>query len=343
VRPFKTGLVNVFFAMEQQRRLITLTPMGNRPPKADHPVKRVKVDRAGSLNSGIFNEVSRLDKRIGFLQAENLKLSQLLAHLELAKESKQGRKQLCLDFEAQLEEQTQRLQKRREKLIQLELGVRAFRASGDLTTMSRPHSPRSLASDSPPKPKVDSDLLTNRTVSPPQSLVITPIRQKPIIHSFFSSRVEFEPVKSPVKRFLSLTPPADPKPKRTAINLERMDLLAENDRLREKSLALERLLLVQKMKLRLCHDHRDLTSLRILLEALESGGELPPSEDEACAIKSAQIGNFKVMIKHEKRRIAQMTAVRSEEDRAAVVIQSLIRGYLVRKQGKDPPSRSPEP
>jgi hypothetical protein len=114
----------------------------------------------------------------------------------------------------------------------------------------------------------------------------------------------------------------------------KVDLLRENERLREVALDQERSLLIEKMKLRLCHDHRDLLALRGCFARLRDSGELRAENDEI-PNKKAQIGNLCDRIAKEKERVRRLQQGVTVETRAAVVIQSAARGFLLRRSVKE--------
>ena len=112
--------------------------------------------------------------------------------------------------------------------------------------------------------------------------------------------------------------------------LARQELIKENEKLREVALNQERLLLIQKMKLRLCHDHRDLSSLRKILDQLEGGTFSKDEEANDIAHCKIKISNLKAKIARERHRITSLGQPKSKEDQAAVTIQSAARGFLTR-------------
>jgi hypothetical protein len=116
-----------------------------------------------------------------------------------------------------------------------------------------------------------------------------------------------------------------------AASLERQKLLLENRKLTEIALGQERFLLVQKMRLRLYHDHRDMCRLRRVLNKLEGGGE-DFSEDEDISEKlRSRIYNLRHAIQREQGRIAALSNPQMERHEAATAIQKAWRGYCYRR------------
>jgi hypothetical protein len=96
----------------------------------------------------------------------------------------------------------------------------------------------------------------------------------------------------------------------------------------ERALYLERLILIEKMRLRICHDHRDLADLRLRLEHIEAPDDDDCDPDEADLKR--RIRNCKEQIAREKAQIAREREPSAILDRAAASIQSAWRGFRCR-------------
>lgn len=112
------------------------------------------------------------------------------------------------------------------------------------------------------------------------------------------------------------------------------DLISEANRMTQMALYNERRMVILKMKLRLCHDHRDLSSLRDELDNLQADQGGNKDND---AIKNIQDSSdtIKERIEYEKFRIEQLEAEDYDIHRAATLMQSLWRGYKIRKTQSD--------
>jgi hypothetical protein len=115
----------------------------------------------------------------------------------------------------------------------------------------------------------------------------------------------------------------------------RASMLQEHWDLIEKALYLERLILIEKMKLRICHDHRDLAALRLKFEQIEEPEDDECDPDEADLKR--RIRNCREQIKREKARIAHERDPDSILNRAAASIQSAWRGFRCRAENRGAP------
>ena len=112
-------------------------------------------------------------------------------------------------------------------------------------------------------------------------------------------------------------------------------LLNENKVLVNQALAQERTMLVLKMKMRLCHDHRDLDQLRSVLNRMMGGGK-DMDEDQIIIKKYKEvIGILKQHIKEEKARIEEVSKPFDVEHESAIIIQKTWRGYRYRQKKKN--------
>jgi chromosome segregation ATPase len=118
------------------------------------------------------------------------------------------------------------------------------------------------------------------------------------------------------------------------VSVEAQKLLLENKKLTETALGQERFMLVQKMRLRLYHDHRDICRLRRVLNKLEGGGG-DYSEDEDISEKlRSRIRNLRRAIEREQGRIAALSTPQMDRHDAATAIQKAWRGYYYRIKSK---------
>lgn len=112
--------------------------------------------------------------------------------------------------------------------------------------------------------------------------------------------------------------------------IERNKLLDINQELVQMALAQERQMIVMKMRLRLCHDHRDLSRLRRILNKLEGGGSDYREDEEITAQLKKSIHHLKSAILQERERIRLLQLDGMEEHEAATIIQKQVRGFLYR-------------
>lgn len=117
-------------------------------------------------------------------------------------------------------------------------------------------------------------------------------------------------------------------------NRSQKELLDENKQLVEQALALERVLLMHNLKLKLNHDHRDLLDLRSLLCKMMDGSSDNSEEEQIVSNLKRTAKNIKTHIEEERKRIDYLKSPINIENEAAIVIQKLVRGYLVRKSLK---------
>lgn len=116
--------------------------------------------------------------------------------------------------------------------------------------------------------------------------------------------------------------------KSPSIAIDRAELVNEHERLVAISLNLERVMLVKKMQLRLCHDHRDLYSLRMMFDSIEGGDSANTTEKQISRKYKTKIKNLKTQIQREKTRLIAVMQKQTKEEQAAISIQNLMRGFL---------------
>lgn len=117
--------------------------------------------------------------------------------------------------------------------------------------------------------------------------------------------------------------------------LEKTRLLGENERLIDQALLKERQTVVLKMRLQMNHDHRKLCELRNKFEAFKNGEQtIDDDEFKRIEAKKIAIANLKEAINHEKKRIENLNSQYYKIHRSATIIQSLVRGWIVRQQEK---------
>ncbi|KAK8860253.1 hypothetical protein M9Y10_011918 [Tritrichomonas musculus] len=112
--------------------------------------------------------------------------------------------------------------------------------------------------------------------------------------------------------------------------IDRKQLLNINQELVQMALAQERQMVVMKMRLRLCHDHRDLSRLRRILNKLQGGGSDYREDEEITAQLKKSIHHLKFAIAQERERIRLLQLDGMEEHEAATIIQKQVRGFLYR-------------
>ena len=131
--------------------------------------------------------------------------------------------------------------------------------------------------------------------------------------------------------------------------LAKLNAKSENDHLTEKALYLERLIVIQKMKLKLCHDHRDLALLSnefdIAKERIKNYSDKNHEEeeqddnifeldDDVDQKLKTNIKNIKAAIEHEKKRIKAYESKFYNFYDAASKIQKVWLGYNCRRKLK---------
>ena len=117
-------------------------------------------------------------------------------------------------------------------------------------------------------------------------------------------------------------------------NLIQNQLIIEHKQLIQKSLDQERYLLLLKMKLRHCHDHRDLGELRSLLNRLKGGGKDDLEDKKIREKLKFMINNLKNQIKSEKNRIQILKNGINKENLSAIIIQKNWRKFIIQKKYK---------
>jgi ribosomal protein L20A (L18A) len=313
-----------------QRQTISFTPLVSKPAPSHSFPSPTKPNRSISTNSGYLRQFTRFQEILTQFEQENDQLSQLLTHLDNAPSSPAQKQLLFQDFESEFSRQMDRLEARRKKLDNLEDILNSFRGFDDPELPTIPPSPP----QSPHRTHLSTFVL-DRSHAPPQSLVIIPLlppaqpRPNPTPSNQKPSHRPHSVLRT-LQRIMN-----ESKPKKESLDVVRIDLLKENDRLREIALYQERSWLLQKLKRRLFRDHRDLSSLRKALERWKSGEVEFTQESEVKQEKEIektkhQIANLKQQIGREKIRIESISEM-SMEDKAAVKIQSFCRGVLYRK------------
>ena len=111
---------------------------------------------------------------------------------------------------------------------------------------------------------------------------------------------------------------------------EKQRLLVDNKKMIETALAQERCILLHKMKLRLYHDHRDLSHLRRVLNKMEGGGGDYREDEEITENLKSAIKRLRDGIEAERERIRIASLPDTDEYDAAVIIQKNVRGFLYR-------------
>jgi len=114
--------------------------------------------------------------------------------------------------------------------------------------------------------------------------------------------------------------------------LGQKDLIDLNRTLSEKALDQERLLLFLKMRLRHCHDHRDLSELQSVLNSIMGGGKNEREDDAIIGKLRDMIMRLKDQIKREHNRIAMFDKPYNETQESALLIQSTWRMYKTKRQ-----------
>lgn len=113
-------------------------------------------------------------------------------------------------------------------------------------------------------------------------------------------------------------------------NENRKKLLEDNQQLVHTALAQEREMILKKMRLRLNHDHRDLSRLRRILNKLQGGGSDYREDEEITTELKNSIHILKDSIIRERERIRLLELPGMEEHDAALIIQKHVRGFLYR-------------
>lgn len=122
-----------------------------------------------------------------------------------------------------------------------------------------------------------------------------------------------------------------------SLNDQKGKVAAESAYLRNKALYYERLIILRKLQVKLCHDHRDLSVLRDRLERITNGDDVEPPESDM----RARCALLREMIEYEKDRIRIEQAPFAEEYFAAMTIQAAWRGYLSRKKRNNMTNNKP--
>ena len=112
---------------------------------------------------------------------------------------------------------------------------------------------------------------------------------------------------------------------------QKSQVIEENRFLVEQALSLEQQNILYHLKLRVCHDHRDLCKLKCDITKIGDGETLTDEEKEILQNKII-IRNLKKYIEHEKKRILERNIKDTPEDEAATKIQKYWRGFNARKQ-----------
>ena len=112
---------------------------------------------------------------------------------------------------------------------------------------------------------------------------------------------------------------------------QKSQVIEENRFLVEQALSLEQQNILYHLKLKVCHDHRDLCKLKCDITKITEGESLSDEEKEILQNKLI-IRNLKKYIEHEKKRAHDRNIKQTPEDEAATAIQKSWRGYMARKE-----------
>jgi hypothetical protein len=274
--------------------------------------------------------LSRLSDIIAQFEKENTHLSNFLSHLENAAHSPTDRQLLFQDFESEFARQLVLLDNRHKKLESLEDFLNSFRGY-DPPTVAVRYRPKPVK-----RPMRFTSGALDRSKAPGQSLMVIPL-SPPTPRATDSGSGGVGGPKAPTGVLQTLARVIDAsKPRQESFDSVRVTLLKENDRLREVALHQERLYLIQKLRLRLYHDHRDLAALRRFLRGWKAGekefsnGNDLEQQQEVEKTKM-RVANLKTQISRERWRLRVISEL-TREDKAAIVIQSLCRGFLQRSR-----------
>ena len=241
--------------------------------------------------SALPDQVIRLKSSIRDFRHKNRAVSDFLSHFERSNDDLNERDNLIKNFQRTFIEHTKTLQKRLDDLELLEKQALIFR-------------PESEADEQRPIKLPDS------RVRPPKT---------------GRRRIEWIPPPRYEKPKRRIFPPRSPD---VSFDVVKLSLSKVHERLTEKALYLERLILLQKLRLKICHDHRELSQLKDELEFIEMGRE-EEDEEEISDLKNS-ISILKERIIHEKKRIGQLQYKHYHLFNSAVKIQKCWRGYCVR-------------
>ncbi|OHS93134.1 hypothetical protein TRFO_40540 [Tritrichomonas foetus] len=337
--------------------LVSTTFLGTKPKKKPRVITGSKNDPISKQATGIAKEKTKLLEIIKNYAEENEKLSLELELMENAMMSQADRERIFQEFEADYHILNDRLESRKAKLVEIDQLVSSFRCieekeeyekMSNKTSQSVEFDPlmfsdQKIRNASSTKRKTRNSyfslISTNvkypqlekySVVPPPQSLHITAIPPKPVVRSV--QKPQLIPSSKVMKKFRESVATRPKTSIHRPLDVSRQPLVEEHERLIAISLHLERQMLVQKMFLRLWHDHRDLTALRVSLNALEGGGESVEEESVIADRFKIKINNLRNKINREKDRLKYLSKKPNKQERAAISIQSLIRGYLVRRR-----------
>ena len=321
-------------------RLVSTTFLGRKKKqKKKFPHWEESVDRNPQHITGFSKEKNKLLEIIKKYADENGKILLELNLMETALSSQDDREALFQEFEVDYNKLIDRLAARKQQLIELDNLMKSFRciekvqddeihAETPTYIKKKPNNDKSFLSIKQTTVKYPQ-LESYKVVPPPQSLFITNLSQKPQEQTI--KRQKLIPSTKVMRKFRASIQPRPQTSIHKPVVIERPDLVEEHQRLVAISLHLERQMLISKMFVRLWHDHRDVSALRASLNSLEGGGESNEEEYILSDLYRIKITNLKNKIAREKARLTYLTTLTSKKERAAVSIQSAMRGYLCRK------------
>jgi hypothetical protein len=123
---------------------------------------------------------------------------------------------------------------------------------------------------------------------------------------------------------------------------EKTQMLILNDRLIDSALFQEQQILIDKLKLRLFHDHRDLCRAKQQLELVRKNERIPEPDHH----QKARVRTLRNALEHERWRIALLNSENADLHISATMIQKTWRGFAYRKHNPtlpDAPVRIAEP
>lgn len=284
------------------------------------------------------DQENRLKNQVRELKNQNQYLSEFIQHFENSSNDLNERDNLIKDLQIVLIQHTSSLEKRLNRINDIEKQVKIFRSVSNEDEEFDKLYPIKLPDDTC---RTNSARNKRRRMdfAPP------PKYQKP-------KRRIFPPPKIEKTQNLATTNPLIPLSNTANLDSNQADFKKERDKLTQKTLYLDRLITIEKLKLKLCHDHRTLAELKNELDILQSEHvnlnyskeneeenynefeNNDENEDDLEQLKDS-IELIKERIQEEKSRISFYESKYYPINDAAIDIQRMWRGFLARKSQKE--------
>ncbi|KAK8884178.1 hypothetical protein M9Y10_043284 [Tritrichomonas musculus] len=284
------------------------------------------------------DQENRLKNQVREYTIKNQKLSEFIYHFENSATDLNERDNLIKDLQSILISHTFSLERRMKRIDDLEKQVSIFRKPSNEDELFDKQFPIKLPDDSCRIHSARNNRRRNDFLPPPKY-------QKPKRRIFPPPKIE-KPQEKQSADALNLNPLPE-------YNTNQTNIAKEREKLIQKTLYLDRLISIQKLKLKLYHDHRKLSELKNELDMIQSenwntisfkkneaevddendsqNGDFYEEDDTDLDSLKSSISLIEERIQNEKNRISMYQDKYYPIHDAAIDIQRVWRGFMLRK------------